>query len=44
MAGVEHVQDQLGVIAAEAEPQFYTVVHGDMLSKRAKEFLGNANA
>ena len=44
VAGVEHVQDQLGVIAAEAEPQFYTVVRGDTLSKVAKEFLGNANA
>lgn len=44
MAGVEHVQNQLGVIAAESEPQFYTVMHGDMLSKRVKEFLGNANA
>src|SRR5688572_18585811 len=32
VAGVEHVQDQLGVIEAEAEPQFYTVVRGDTLS------------
>lgn len=44
VAGVEHVQDQLGVIEAEAEPQFYTVVRGDTLSKIAKEFYGNANA
>ena len=44
VAGVEHVQDQLGVIeAAVAEPQFYTVVRGDTLSKVAKEFYGNAN-
>lgn len=44
IAGVEHVQDQLGVIQAAAEPQFYTVVRGDTLSKVAKEFYGNANA
>lgn len=44
VAGVEHVQDQLGVIEAEEEPQFYTVVRGDTLSKIAKEFYGNANA
>lgn len=42
--GVEHVQDQLGVIATEAEPKFYTVVSGDTLSKVAKEYYGNANA
>jgi nucleoid-associated protein YgaU len=44
VAGVEHVQDQLGVIETEAEPQFYTVVSGDSLSKIAKQFYGNANA
>lgn len=44
VAGVEHVQDQLGVKAAAEEPQFYTVVRGDTLSKVAKEFYGNANA
>jgi nucleoid-associated protein YgaU len=44
VAGVEHVQDQLGVIEAEEEPQFYTVVRGDTLSKVAKEYYGNANA
>ena len=44
VAGVEHVQDQLGVVEAAAEPQFYTVVSGDTLSKIAKEFYGNANA
>jgi nucleoid-associated protein YgaU len=43
VAGVEHVQDQLGVIEAEEEPQFYTVVRGDTLSKVAKEYYGNAN-
>ena len=43
VAGVEHVQDQLGVVEAAAEPQFYTVV-SDTLSKIAKEFYGNANA
>lgn len=42
--GVEHVQDQLGVIETESEPQFYTVVSGDTLSKVAKEYYGNANA
>ncbi|WP_047540832.1 peptidoglycan-binding protein LysM [Methylotenera versatilis] len=42
--GVEHVQDQLGVKETEAEPQFYTVVSGDTLSKVAKQFYGNANA
>ena len=44
VAGVEHVQDQLGVVEAAVEPQFYTVVSGDTLSKIAKEFYGNANA
>ena len=44
VAGVEHVQDQLGVISAETEPVFYTVVRGDTLSKVAKEYYGNANA
>ena len=44
VAGVEHVQDQLGVVEAAAEPQFYTVVSGDTLSKIAKQFYGNANA
>lgn len=44
VAGVEHVQDQLGVIASASEPQFYTVVSGDTLSKIAKESYGNANA
>ncbi|WP_047535486.1 peptidoglycan-binding protein LysM [Methylotenera sp. N17] len=44
VAGVEHVQDQLGVKEAAAEPQFYTVVRGDTLSKVAKEYYGNANA
>jgi nucleoid-associated protein YgaU len=44
VAGVEHVQDQLGVVEAEVEPQFYTVVSGDSLSKIAKQFYGNANA
>ncbi len=44
VAGVEHVQDQLGVVEAATEPQFYTVVSGDTLSKIAKQFYGNANA
>ena len=44
VAGVEHVQDQLGVVEAAVEPQFYTVVSGDSLSKIAKHFYGNANA
>ena len=44
VAGVESVQDQLGVIQAAAEPQFYTVVHGDTLSKIARDYYGNANA
>lgn len=44
VSGVEHVQDQLGVIEAAAEPKFYTVIKGDTLSKIAKEFYGNANA
>ena len=43
VAGVEHVQDQLGVTSAEADPVFYTVVRGDTLSKVSKEFYGNAN-
>lgn len=43
LEGVEHVQDQLGVIEVEASPQFYTVVRGDTLSKISKEFYGNAN-
>lgn len=44
VAGVEHVQDQLGVLEAVAEPVFYTVVSGDTLSKIAKQHYGNANA
>jgi len=44
VAGVEHVQDQLGVVAAAAAPVFYTVVSGDTLSKIAKQHYGNANA
>ena len=44
VAGVESVQDQLGVTQAETEPQFYTVVRGDTLSKIARDFYGNANA
>jgi nucleoid-associated protein YgaU len=44
VAGVEHVQDQLGVIEAEEEPVFYTVVRGDTRAKVAKEYYGNANA
>lgn len=43
VAGVENVQDQLGVVEAEIEPVFYTVVSGDTLSKIAKEQYGNAN-
>jgi nucleoid-associated protein YgaU len=43
VAGVEHVQDQLGVIEQAAEPQFYTVVKGDTLSKISKQFYGNPN-
>jgi nucleoid-associated protein YgaU len=43
VAGVEHVQDQLGVVSAEADPVFYTVVRGDTLSKVSKEYYGNAN-
>ena len=37
------MQDQLGVIEAEASPQFYTVDRGDTLSNISKEFYGNAN-
>lgn len=44
VAGVESVQDQLGVKESAAEPQFYTVVSGDNLSKIAKAFYSNANA
>ncbi|MDO9394332.1 peptidoglycan-binding protein LysM [Methylotenera sp.] len=43
VAGVENVQDQLGVVEAAAEPVFYTVVSGDTLSKIAKQQYGNAN-
>ncbi|MEO6118440.1 MAG: peptidoglycan-binding protein LysM [Methylotenera sp.] len=44
VAGVEHVQDQLGVVEAAIEPVFYTVVSGDTLSQIAKVHYGNANA
>ncbi len=44
VAGVEHVQDQLGVVEAATEPVFYTVVSGDSLSHIAKVQYGNANA
>ena len=43
VAGVESVQDQLGVIEAAVEPVFYTVVSGDTLSHIAKVQYGNAN-
>ena len=36
VAGVENVQDQLGLVEAAAEPVFYTVVNGDTLSHIAK--------
>ena len=44
VAGVENVQDQLGVVEAAAEPVFYTVVSGDTLSHIANAQYGNANA
>jgi nucleoid-associated protein YgaU len=44
VAGVEAVQDQLGVIEEAVEPVFHTVVSGDTLSKIAKVQYGNANA
>ncbi len=39
--GVEHVDDQLTVEAASAEPRFYTVVKGDTLWKIAANQYGN---
>lgn len=42
VAGVEAVQDQLGVIEPAVEPVFHTVVSGDSLSKIAKTHYGNA--
>lgn len=42
VAGVEAVQDQLGVIEPAVEPVFHTVVSGDSLSKIAKAHYGNA--
>lgn len=39
--GVEHVDDQLTVEAASAEPRFYTVVKGDTLWKIAASQYGN---
>ncbi|MFZ4535984.1 peptidoglycan-binding protein LysM [Propionivibrio sp.] len=43
VAGVVQVEDQLTVAEAAAEPQFYTVVRGDTLSKIAREYYANAN-
>ena len=43
VAGVESVQDQLGMVEAASEPVFYTVVSGDTLSHIAKVQYGNAN-
>lgn len=43
VAGVLQVEDKLTVTEKAAEPQFYTVVRGDTLSKIAKNFYGNAN-
>lgn len=40
--GVEHVDDQLTVASATAEPRFYTVVKGDTLSKIAASQYGSA--
>jgi nucleoid-associated protein YgaU len=44
VAGVENVQDQLGVVEVAEEPVFYAVVSGDTLSKIAKVQYDNANA
>lgn len=44
MAYGENVQDQLGVIQAEPETQFYTVVSSGTPSRVAKQFYGNVNA
>ena len=44
VAGVENLQDQLGVVEAAAEPVFYTVVSGDTLSHIAKAQYGSADA
>ncbi len=44
--GVAQVEANIQLAQAEempAEPQFYTVVSGDNLSKIAKKFYGNAN-
>lgn len=44
VAGVGQVVDNLSVAEPAEEPQFYTVVKGDTLSKVAKQYYGNANA
>lgn len=42
VAGVQSVEDKLGVIEATVAPVFHTVVSGDSLSKIAKAHYGNA--
>ena len=42
VAGVENVQDQLGVVEQAVDPVFYTVLNGDNLSHIEKVQYGNA--
>lgn len=43
VAGVSQVEDNLLVVMAEPEAQYYTVVRGNRLSKIAQQHYGNGN-
>ncbi len=43
VSGVSQVEDKLTVSEPAEQPQFYTVVRGDNLSRIAKQYYGNAN-
>ena len=43
VAGVVAVNDKMTVEQSQPEAQYYTVVHGDTLSKISKQYYGDAN-
>ena len=43
VSGVAVVNDQMTVDQSQAEAQYYTVVHGDTLSKISKQYYGDPN-
>lgn len=43
VSGVVAVNDQMSVDQSQPEAQYYTVVHGDTLSKISKQYYGDPN-